>query len=332
MGKALSGAANITGGLGGGILGSAGGGINKLLDPFGLGGGQGESFQAQTANPFLANTALRESIYRNDDVNRALENYGSGKISLQDALKALPETDYTHDELRNAIASDPFSGSKLAAEQVGNDAVLSQLYSGDNSALGRALSEEKQLGQTGYNLQAEDHDALGQAYGNIARDFGAQENNLAQALAAHGLSEAPSGAAAVQFTGMLGNKNEQLRAANMDVAQKRMQSAMERQNAVRNYIGSMGQQYGTEVNNQYDRNIAGITSKRAPALAAMTAQTQANIAANDANLKAMEDKRKAEGKTLFGAIGQGLYSGTSNLASQAPSAAVGGGPSAAPKA
>lgn len=138
-----------------------------------------------------------------------------------------------------------------AAQQVGSDPILGQLY-GSQGTLSRTVGEEQNLASRGYSLQPEDYEAYGQASGSIARMFGSQEKGLAQSLSARGLSS--SGVAGQQFSGMYGNKQEQLGQLQTQIAQNRMKMNMDRLGQTRQFLSSMGAQSQNAIQNQYSRD------------------------------------------------------------------------------
>lgn len=127
-----------------------------------------------------------------------------------------------------------------------------------NTALQGAMNNLKGLNEAGtaadamYGYQASDYDALARAQDSIARQAGAQENQLAASLAARGLGAGPSGAAAQLFSGAQGNKFEQLAASQQQIAQQRIQNAMQlsqaRAQAAQGGLGEANKTYGTTVN------------------------------------------------------------------------------------
>jgi hypothetical protein len=162
-------------------------------------------------------------------------------------------------------ATDPLQSSRIATQEVMNNPMLSQLF-GKGGALERANSEEQSLASRGYSLQPEDHEAYGQASGDIARMFGQQEQSLAQALASRGQSSA--GAAGRSFAGLQGNKMEQLAGLQRKIADDRMNMNMQRLGQTRNFLSQMGnqgqqaiqQQYGRQADSE-DRNFGQMVSK-----------------------------------------------------------------------
>ena len=106
-------------------------------------------------------------------------------------------------------------------------------------------------------MSTSDQDLYGQLSGNIARQSASEEQSLAQMLADRGLSQAPSGAAGVGFSGLAGNKTERLAQAQQQVAQQRIQNAMQNAataGAMANQMGALGQ---NALSNMYNRNLAG---------------------------------------------------------------------------
>lgn len=263
----------------GGVIGAHGGVLNQALKPFGLGGGQGEYFQGQTANP-------------------ELEQYSS---------------------LINGEAYDPVKGTQMATAGVQNNPLFSSLF-GNKGLQSRLDTEEQDLATNGFQLNNMDRTAYGQASGDIARMFGESENQLASSLASRGLASAPSGIAGAQFSGLMGNKNEQLAKAQMQIAQNRVQSNMERLNQTRNMMSQLGQQAGQALNDQFGRQTA---KGDALAQGAQLRQNQID-STNAAQQASLEDKRGAKGLTLMDAAGRGLFSGTEKGVSSRTASAIGG--------
>lgn len=138
-------------------------------------------------------------------------------------------------------------------KQVQDNAVLGQLF-GPQGTLGRTAQEEQQLSSQGFQLTPEDRTAYGQASGDIARLFGEQEQSLAQSLANRGLSN--SGAAGAAFTGLQGNKMEQLAKAQQQIAQQRYQDNLQRLGQTRNFLSQLGQQGAGAIQDQFGRNVS----------------------------------------------------------------------------
>jgi hypothetical protein len=135
------------------------------------------------------------------------------------------------------LFSNPLTAGKAAAEQVQGNDLFKGMF-GKGGIQEQRQAEETNLATRGYSLQPEDYEAFGQASDNIARQFGTQENNLAQALASRGLSTGASGAAGVSYSGLQGNKMEQLAQSQRQIAGDRMKMNLERLNSVRGFVDS----------------------------------------------------------------------------------------------
>lgn len=304
----------------GGII-SAGGGLaalatkNPLSKALGISGEQGEYAKAQNDNPALAALNARSMVGGMHGASGELAQYGMGDKSLRDTLAFGTEGPFKgaqQEAFLDNLATDPMSGSRFATEQVMNNPMLSQLY-GKGGALERYGKEEQELASRGFSLKPEDHEAYGQASGNIARMFGSQEQSLAQSLANRGLAASPSGAAGVEYTGLAGNKMEQLQSAQRQIADARMKMNLERLNSTRAALQNMGNSGQAAIQDQYGRQLAGVQRKDQNYQNAAALQMQQNAAANQANMAEMQDKRGAKGMTLGQAFGQGLLSSAGNI-------------------
>lgn len=150
----------------------------------------------------------------------------------------------------SSAALDPIQSSKTATSEVQNNDILGQLY-GKGGTLDQTNKQEQDLATRGFSLKPEDYEAYGQGSDQIARNFGGQEQGLAQALSDRGLSN--SGSAATSFTGLQGNKMEQLGQMQRQIANDRMKSNMDRLGQTRSFLSQMGQQAGNEIQNQFGR-------------------------------------------------------------------------------
>lgn len=258
---------------------------------------------SSSADPML-DLFLRE---QNDttSANRA-SDYASGKMSLDDLLGIRDLTSGA----RSAITSDPFAAQKLASEQVQRDPILGQLF-GKGASFEKAAAEEANLRDRGYTLQPEDYEAYGQASDQIARMFGQAENSLAQSLANRGLAGAGGGAAMSQFSGLMGNKNEQLANQQRQIAQQRMQMNLDRLNSTRSYLNNMGQLGAQQANTIRQANQAGIQSR----LDNLMNKRQQDIGLYGT----IESARQAQAKLdqpkagLFQSLEAGLNKGVANI-------------------
>lgn len=116
---------------------------------------------------------------------------------------------------------------------------------GQGGTMGKTAEEEQRLATQGFQLTPEDREAYGQVSGDIARQFGQQEQNLAQSLAARGLDS--SGVATQQFAGLQGNKAEQLAGLQRQIANDRMQNTLQRLGQTRQFLSQLGQEQNQAV-------------------------------------------------------------------------------------
>lgn len=292
-------------------------------------GGQDEYYQPR-AFQSQADSDINKMLtaYNRGDITNLLNRYGMGDASLGQYLAGVPQNYQT--EARSMLATDPLTASRLAAEQVQSNPLLGQLYGGEG-ALTRALSEEQQLAQRGYSLQPEDYEAYGQASDDLARMFGAQEQGLAQSLAARGLGGAQSGAAIQNFAGMYGNKAEQLARAQKDIAQRRMETNLQRLGQTRNYAMGLGQGAQQALRDQYNMQQQGANRRLGIAESQRNADISRFMGEEGLRQASMQDKRAAQSPGLFGAIQSGILSGVQGGISGAIGGGIGsafsGGPS-----
>jgi hypothetical protein len=214
--------------------------------------------------------------------------------------------------LFNKFAGDYDNQMKLAEKGVQESALTKNLF-GQGGLNDRLAGEEQKLASTGFQLQPEDHEAYGQVAGNVSRLFGQQEQNAAQSLARRGLASAGSGAAGATFSGLAGNKNEMLAAAQTQIAQKRMADNMQRLQQTRSLMSSLGNQGAQLSRQRYD-------DKRGVLLDSVNVER----GINDTNRQAMQDKQDAWKPGLLETIGTGLQAGIGKMATEAPGYAVGG--------
>lgn len=302
----------------GGLLGD-----NPISRALGLSGAQGNYFKANNSNAALDTLNAQNAGMTGDAANAAVKGYASGGKSLADVLATNTGSSAGDIGARQALATDPSTGSKMATDQVQSNPILGQLF-GNGGELSNSVNTEQNLQNQGYSLQPQDISAYGQASGNIARMFGQSENSAAQSLADRGLSQGPNGATGATFSGLQGNKNEMLSQAQTNIANARMQNTMQRIGQQQQFISQLGNQANTAINDQYGRNITGVKTEQGDLQNTANLQVAQNNGENSANLASMQDQRGAQGKTLFNALGSGLYSGVAGVASKAPAMAAGG--------
>lgn len=318
----------------GGALKSVGGVVNGIMSPLGLGGEQGQYAQANNYNPALNQLNEQQGLYQaHPQLMNNVQAYGNGSMSLDDAIHGgTSMSGPAQQAYLNDLSTNPFTGSKFATDQVQSNPMLGQLF-GKGGTLDRTNSEEQRLSSQGFQLTPEDREAYGQASGDIARLFGSQEQGLSQSLADRGLASAPSGAAGVGFSGLQGNKNEMLAKAQTNIANQRMQNTMQRLGQTRSFLSQLGSQGASAIQDQYGRQLSGAQDQSNNLARAAGLNIQQNSAANKDNMASMQDQRGAAGKTLFGALGNGLYSGVSSAAGGAVAGSApgsGASPSNAP--
>lgn len=281
-------------------------GLGSLL---GIGGNQGSYYQGGQVQS-KAGTQLDHNLQVGNDkaLNEALAKYAGGG-NLADLLAQASSVPQDFQPSMNAAVYNPLTGSKMASDQVRSDPLSSGLL-GEGGSLERALGEEKDLQSRGWTLQPEDFEAYGQASGNIARMFGQQEQSLAQSLSDRGLAAGSSGIAQQQFSGLQGNKAEQLGQLQSQIAQQRMQTNMQRLNDTRGYLNNLGNLGQTAVQNQYNRNLAGVNAYNDNMHQMAGRDIQKYQAEQSAALASAKNQQERETKNLGDALSNGIYKGT----------------------
>ena len=286
------------------------GGTSNVLQSLGLKGGQRASVEAKDYNPTLDQLNRRASIWTDPNVAQGMKDYFTGKSSQEEALNVggnfIPAAYF------NALATSALTGSKWATDEVQNNKILGQLF-GKDGQLEQQVQREQDLQNQGFKLTPEDVEAYGQASGNVSRLYGQQENALAQALANRGLSAAPSGAAGAGYSGLMGNKNEQLARAQLSIADSRMQNTLQRLSQTQNYISALGEQAANAINQQYGRQLAGAENEMNDLRGTAGLQTQQNATTNQANLLAADFNAMNRNRTLLDSMGAGLHQGAQEL-------------------
>lgn len=344
MGSALKTVAGGTGMFG--ALGAAG----KIGDAMGI-GKQGEYYQPgqfteQLPQLDLGNTQVDQlaqlaSQTQDPRLAQALTGYLSGQTSYQDMLnQAQSIGPGAMQELATGLG-----GTQFATQQLMQNPLLAQAFGGNRIA--ESIAQEKaaqdqmnQLLGQGFKLTQDDREAYGQASGDIARMFGQQEQNLAQSLAARGLGQAPSGAAGKSFSGLLGNKYEQLAKVQTDIADKRMANNLQRiqqtqnqLNAARGYTSDLTGQAMGAIQDQYGRQQAGSQSFFGNIGAAADQRRMQSAADNAARMsrynaaldtygmqeglrdQSLQSKKANKNPNLAEAFGAGLTSGVAKTGS-----------------
>jgi hypothetical protein len=177
--------------------------------------------------------------------------------AIQNELTGLDDDEKMNRFKTHQIFTDPTTGTLAATDQVKDNDLFKGMF-GEGGLNDRLGTEEQDLAKRGFSLQPEDYEAYGQASGETARMFGAEEQGLAQALAARGLSAAPSGAAGVGFSGLMGNKSERLAGAQRKIADDRMKMNQQRLDSTRGFMMEGNKLAQAAVGDQFSRNRQGV--------------------------------------------------------------------------
>lgn len=263
-------------------------------------GKPGESAQNSFANSAAYHNATGEA-------DRQANNAG-----LQGAL----------DKVRN-----PDSSTAYATDQVQSNPLFAGMF-GQQGYAGKLMNEQDNLSNTGYSLTPQDHEAYGQASDNAARMFGQQGNQVASQLASHGLAAGGSGGAAVAYSGLAGNQNEQLAQAQRSIANDRMSMNLQRLNSVRGAITNTQQQAQNALNSQESQNQRGVDNYNNTQNMALGAEEGAQNQFNNQFTQQQVTKTPTFGEMLGSGISNQLGStigkAGSGLGSKTPTPPPGG--------
>lgn len=332
----------------------------------GFGDFMGMNEDANNINPRYGNPALQglqdqNSIYGTKGAQDAMTAYGTGNGTIADAMGAAGsmQLDDPYNPgstmglnpsqiqgFKNALATDPLTGSKFATEQVQNNPLLMQGLNDIQGQLktGQGLQSDqtgrlKTLQDQGFQLTPEDQTLYGQTSGNIARQFGQQGNQMSQDLASRGLSSAPSGAAGSMFSGLAGNQNEMLAKAQQDIMQQRFTNTQNQITQQQKFIGDLNSQNNSaagnyssqaanDVNQQYGRQLQGVQDQDARTTRAAQLQQSANTDFNSSQLASGQYNMDNRPKNFSDYLNAGLGSSTYNVAGAPGKAASGAAGSA----
>lgn len=218
------------------------------------------------------------------------------------------------------LATDPLAGSQFAEQQVMRSGLTRGLF-GDDSMQSRLAAEEARLAGEGFGLTESDREAMAQAGGDITRQYGQQEANLAQTLAARGLGGSPAAAAA--FTGLGGSKMEQLARMQTQIAREREDRAQQRLSQARQQMMNLGQLGQQAQSAQFGRQLAGRQQTAAERDAAARQSFARQQAIQQQKNKQFEQKESTRGPGVGGIVGGMLGTGLGALAGGA-GAGIGG--------
>lgn len=274
-------------------------------------------------NPALQQANLDVEAMKNPAISKAAMDLQSGKITLNEALQQLSGGPNQNLNI-GQLSSGPISGNLVAQLQTMQGPQTSALY-GDKGLLNQSIGKTQDLMNRGYSLQPEDYEAYGQASGNISRMFGAQEQNLANALAMRGMGASGSAPGAAQFSGLYGNKAEQLGQMQQQIATQRMNTNMQRLGQMQDFVAKMqglGQQ---ATQNALQGNMGGVAQQQNYQLGTANAATGAYSAQSQDAARAAESQAANRPKGLMDALEGGIMTGVSGGLSGALSGGISGG-------
>ena len=195
-----------------------------------------------------------------------------------------------------------------ATADVQNNSILGGTF-GAGGTLDQTTAQEQQQASQPWKLTDQDQTAYGQASGNIANQFGQSDNSLSQSLSDRGLSN--SGVAGAAFTGLQGNKNEQLGGLQTQIANSRMQMNQQRLAQTQHFLGQLTGQANEDINSAQNRGIGVVNSNN------QMQQGKYNMAGgllsgyqDQLNTALSQQQQTAHGSTLSNALG-GMAAGTS---------------------
>lgn len=226
-------------------------------------------------------------------------------------------------DFADQLSLDPNTALQFATDKVQSNPILGQ-YFGKGGALDRTNAEEQRLASQGFKLQPEDYEAYGQASGDIARQFGQGEQDLAQSLASRGLASGGSSVAGREYSGLQGNKLEMLAKAQTDIANKRMQNTLERLGQTRNFMSQLGQQGQNALQNQYGNALSSRQQKMGERLGVVGSNQRQQQMEQDQLNKQFEQQEATKGPGLGDILG-GIGGGLLGAATGGFGTAVGGG-------
>lgn len=285
-------------------------------------------------NPALQAIDQRSQGQTSPELQKILQDYSTGGMSLSDAISKAGGISGGTDRL----ATDPLTGSVMASDQVRSNPLTSGIF-GQGGVQDQAQSQYGKLGDyldqdrnalmgrdQSYGLTNQDLAAYGQASGNIGRMFANQEQSLAQSLADRGLAAAPSGVAGQAFSGLMGNKLEQLAGLQQQISQNRINTAqqlaqarnqadLQRQSQTGSLIQGLGNLGQQAVNDQFGRQLAGSENNynQTAGAAGLNLQNQGlqqNIA-NSQFAQQQATRTPSLGESIGTGINQGIGGGIS---------------------
>lgn len=269
--------------------------------------------EGTTAENIIGNRSAAENQLRaqaeaasSAPVLDALRQYGSGEMSLEDALASVQDPN-TQAQLRRQIATDPITGRQVAAGQITEEGPGAQLY-GEEGLMQRLAQEEEGLRDpSAFRMGEDDYTAFGQAAGDITRQAGQREAELANILAQRGLSS--SGAAGAAFSGLAGNKFEQLSRAQTNLAQKRVDSARRRLAENRAMQQSLGGQFESALQGTRGQNLQGAQFGLGQQQDSASSEMQNRMVQQQQKNEELMQRQATRKPGLFESLGEGIKGG-----------------------
>lgn len=198
--------------------------------------------------------AIQEKMWRHKmymDSHPDDEGARAQYAQMQNQIKDI-ESGSQFDErtFERMLSTDPATARQYATEKLQGDATMQSLFgAGDDAGrgglYGNLMNEQgdlagynKNLRETGFTLDESDREAYGQMKGDLTREVGMQEGNIANALASRGLGGAGSGAAVAAYAGSAGNKAEQLSRMGRQFTESKYNKTLARLSEGQNAINS----------------------------------------------------------------------------------------------
>jgi len=281
-------------------------------------------------NALFDNTRLKDGSLLRDKFGEGLINTwkNEGKSAadilaehqrIMDGAQGNTYDDRAH-EIETLMAVDPTTATRYAVEKLQsedpffNKGVESYNRAADQESkyYANADADREALSGKGdyWSLNNQDFEAYGQAKDDLARMFGSQEASLAQALADRGLAEAPSGAAVQAFSGLQGNKFEQLANAQRKIVADRVNTARDmltqRANLNSQLLGQtqshmrgLGELGENAIANQFNRQLGAQNQAHSQQMSVIGAdQQQQQLAQQQAN-EAFSQQQQTQQSSLF---------------------------------
>ena len=170
----------------------------------------------------------------------------------------------------------------------------------------RTADKDKEMSSKPFGLQDQDNTAFTQMGGNLARMFGASDNQLSSNLYGRGLSN--SGSANRSLMTSLGNKNEQVGSLMTNMANNSWDRQQKAMNANRDYLVSLSGQRSTNMGAQSNFMLGGTGQKNAQSLAQANLGSQGLDAINAQENEKFSQRMATANGGLKGAVRRGALS------------------------